>query len=604
MSLWAGSSVTPRQKSWPASRASAFLRAIASEPALKIVRIVPRAIIASRSSSLSILMPLKTTSFALQAFLHRAFELAGDVVAEGDALHRQRHDRAGGVEAAGGEGFVDIDRRDFFGQRIGEGGELRRDFRQGGLFGLPEDRFDVVAAHVLQHEDAAGRGGGDLLGDVRLDRVRRLRRASLRSSGTSQPRISPSRAATLASEPIGLSGCLRPRWPKMICFQPRLRPNSSVSFIDRRRMSSWPTSAPGLQSTSPRTSTGVPEGTSRATRARGIELQVVGEAQVFARVEAFEDAAELQDAVGGDGHGDISVGGSGHAGNQVAHSSTLTSSRRRSCAATAMPERTRLGTKRASSPRCAASCRRSPPVTKICGGWSSWAEMRCDRLRGRRRPRPRTGRCGWRLRCSCRRRAAARRSARAPPAAAGRPPIEGFGRHAKAGQDHAAFEGAVGGDQIDRDGRAGADDDRRAAGIAQHIGRDGSRQAIEADALGKIDAHDDRQIAIGRAGERRRWPMRVEPVGENARAFAMDAGDVPAAAFAPAARRRGSRAAPGRWETDRVSRGVGRSAGCRRRRNQPIFVELLPISTAISGAARHATACRWAASSASTWRTS
>ena len=55
-------------------------------------------------------------------------------------------------------------------------------------------------------------------------------------SGTSQPRNSPSRAATLASEPSGL----RPMWPKMICFQPRSRPNCSVSFIERRRMSPSP----------------------------------------------------------------------------------------------------------------------------------------------------------------------------------------------------------------------------------------------------------------------------------------------------------------------------------------------------------------------------
>ncbi len=66
------------------------------------------------------------------------------------------------------------------------------------------------------------------------------------------------------------SSGLRPMWPKMICFQPCWRPKLSVSAIDCRRMSPSPTLGPGLASTSPRTSTGVPLGTLLSDDSRGI----------------------------------------------------------------------------------------------------------------------------------------------------------------------------------------------------------------------------------------------------------------------------------------------------------------------------------------------
>ena len=83
---------------------------------------------------------------------------------------------------------------------------------------------------------------------------------------TGQPRISPKRAATFASD---FSGS-RPTWPKMICFQPRSWPNLSVSFIDRSRISPSPTVLPGLASVSPRTSTGVPLGSLPRHSIRGM----------------------------------------------------------------------------------------------------------------------------------------------------------------------------------------------------------------------------------------------------------------------------------------------------------------------------------------------
>ena len=107
--------------------ASAFFSAIASEPAEKIVRIVPRAIIASRSSSLSILMPLNTTSCAFRQSSIGPSNSRATYLPERHALHRQRHDRARGIETAGRQGFVDVDRRDLFGERIGERRQLRRE---------------------------------------------------------------------------------------------------------------------------------------------------------------------------------------------------------------------------------------------------------------------------------------------------------------------------------------------------------------------------------------------------------------------------------------------------------------------------------------------
>ena len=83
---------------------------------------------------------------------------------------------------------------------------------------------------------------------------------------TLQPKISPSRAATLASD---FSGS-RPTCPKMMVFQPCCRQKSSVPFIERRRISPSPTLAPGLASTSPRMSTGVPLGRSASDFSRGI----------------------------------------------------------------------------------------------------------------------------------------------------------------------------------------------------------------------------------------------------------------------------------------------------------------------------------------------
>ena len=46
----------------------------------------------------------------VEAAHHRAGELAFDVLAEGDAIHRGGHDDAAGVEAAGRECFEDVDR--------------------------------------------------------------------------------------------------------------------------------------------------------------------------------------------------------------------------------------------------------------------------------------------------------------------------------------------------------------------------------------------------------------------------------------------------------------------------------------------------------------
>ena len=111
-------------------------------------------------------------------------------------------------------------------------------------------------------------------------------------SGTSQPRISPSRSATLASEPMGLSGCLRPRWPKMICFQPRVaefervlhRAEADVVLADFCARFAIDIAAD---------EDGRAGGDVAERLESGDGVDVVGEGEVFAGVEAFEEAGEF-----------------------------------------------------------------------------------------------------------------------------------------------------------------------------------------------------------------------------------------------------------------------------------------------------------------------
>ena len=107
------------------------------------------------------------------------------------------------------------------------------------------------------------------------------------------------------------------------------------------------------------------------------------------------------------------------------------------------------------------------------------------------------------------------------------------GRHGNARQDRTAEEGAVGIDQIDRDGRAGIDDDRRAAGRPQAIGGQGVQQPIDADHVGPRQLDDQRQIARGQQHDFIVRAMIAEPVDQPRRCRAVDAADVPAEGTAP-----------------------------------------------------------------------
>ena len=75
-------------------------------PAPTRSRSVPRPIMASRSSSLSILMPLKTTSWGQQHSW--ALELRSHIGPQRHPLHGRRHDRARRIEAAGRQRFIDV----------------------------------------------------------------------------------------------------------------------------------------------------------------------------------------------------------------------------------------------------------------------------------------------------------------------------------------------------------------------------------------------------------------------------------------------------------------------------------------------------------------
>ena len=268
-----------------------------------------------------------------------------------------------------------------------------------------------------------------------------------------------------------------------------------------------------------------------------------------------------------------------------------------------MPERTRLGMKRAESPRYWASWRRSPPVTKICGGWSRWAEIRwTDSRIAPTAPQIEAALNGgfgvfsenrWRFVVGLQ--DGQRQQVRA---------IEGFGRHAEAGEDDAALEGTVGGDQVDSDGGAGTDDDCGACGIAEEIGGDGGGQAIEADAIGMLNARGDWQVGM--------CEQMYGVVGRDACQASRRECRVPSRWTLEMCQRQvalGSEAARfsgGSWPVgnERVSRGVGRVWSADELKSQPILVALLPISTAMSVGAVMRFAWRCAASRESIWRTS
>ena len=86
---------------------------------------------------------------------------------------------------------------------------------------------------------------------------------------------------------------------------------------------------------------------------------------------------------------------------------------------------------------------------------------------------------------------------------------------------------AVGIDQIDRDGRADIDDDRRAAGRTQAIGGQGIQQPIDADHVGPWQLDDQRQIARSQQHEFIVRAMIAEPVDQPRRRRAVDAANVP-----------------------------------------------------------------------------
>ena len=167
------------------------------------------------------------------------------------------------------------------------------------------------------------------------------------------------------------------------------------------------------------------------------------------------------------------------------------------------------GTKRASPPTSGASRARSPPVTKTCGGSGSVCGHSLHELadranRAQKRPLriaasvflPTTAggsSCGASS-------ASGNRSAAAE---------QGLGLHPKAGQDHAPFERAVAADQVHRDRGPGIDDDRGPARLANGIGRNGRRQSIDADSLGKIDPHGQRQVAMGQHAKIVLRPVRL-----------------------------------------------------------------------------------------------
>ena len=100
------------------------------------------------------------------------------------------------VEAAGREGFVDVDRaRASSANSLANLASFGASFGSVGGLGLPEHALDVVLARVFQHEHAPGFGGGDLLC--------RRRRESSSCVSSSQSAISGTSHCEHFAQPLG-----------------------------------------------------------------------------------------------------------------------------------------------------------------------------------------------------------------------------------------------------------------------------------------------------------------------------------------------------------------------------------------------------------------
>ena len=87
---------------------------------------------------------------------------------------------------------------------------------------------------------------------------------------------------------------------------------------------------------------------------------------------------------------------------------------------------------------------------------------------------------------------------------------------------------AVGSEQVDGDGRADIDHNRRAIGRPQAIGGQPVQQAIDADHVRPGQFDDQRQIARGQQADFIVSTVVAKPVDQPRRGRAIDAADVPA----------------------------------------------------------------------------
>ncbi len=74
--------------------------------------------------------------------------------------------------------------------------------------------------------------------------------------------------------------------------------------------------------------------------------------------------------------------------------------------------------------------------------------------------------------------------------------MERSGRHTDAGEDRAAEECAIGGDEVEGHRATQVDHNRRSVWVAQAIGGHSTEQAVDAHAIRLRDAYGERQIVV------------------------------------------------------------------------------------------------------------
>ena len=171
----------PGRTRLPSSSAAAFFSAMASEPAANTRRILPRSIIASRSSSLSIFRPLKIDQLRVQAAHQRAVELARPRTCpgrRGPSPPARRRWRRRGCRPRGPRGRRRV--ASFSANSLASLASFGASVGRSAGLAFHSTRSIVVLARVFQHDHAPGAAAAIAGRHRRLDRHRGSRRANRR----------------------------------------------------------------------------------------------------------------------------------------------------------------------------------------------------------------------------------------------------------------------------------------------------------------------------------------------------------------------------------------------------------------------------------------